>query len=93
MVAARDAQGKIKAAITAGQLERSPKGSQPDRALAAAIIDAAEHRRLTDANRLRSEVIQVDAFDPEEFALRQHIGAREAHILTTDDRASVTTDL
>ena len=92
VVAARDAQGKIKAAITAGRLDRSPKISQPDRALAAKIIDAAEHRRLIDANRLRSEVIQVDAFDPEEFALRQHIGAREAHILTTDDRALVTTD-
>ena len=94
VVAARDAQGKVKAAVRTGQLERSPEVNQPDRALAAGIISPDEHRRLAEANLVRSEVIQVDAFDPEEFTLRQHVGAREAHILTTDDRASsVTTEL
>ena len=93
VVAARDAQAKIKGAIKDGRLERSPERTQRDRALGANIITHAEQQRLVEADRRRSEVIQVDAFDPEEFSLRQNVGAREALILTSDDPASVTTSL
>ena len=93
VVAARGGQAKIKAAVKTGQLERSPQSTQRDRALEAGIISPEEHHRLVEADRLRSEVIQVDAFDPEEFALRQSFGARDAQILNADDRASVATTL
>ena len=93
VVAARDALAKIKGAVKDGRLERSPKRTQRDRALEASIINHEEHQQLVEADRLRSEVIQVDAFDPEEFALRQNVGAREALILTSEDHTSVATSL
>ena len=93
VVAARDALAKLKVAIKDGRLERSPERTQRDRALEANIINSEEHRRLVEADRLRSEVIQVDAFDPEEFPLRQNVGSREALILTSGDHASVATSL
>jgi acyl-CoA dehydrogenase len=93
IVAARGAEAKIKAALKSGLLERAPDETRAARALAAGIVTPNEHQQLIEAERLRGEVIQVDAFDPEEFALRQSVGAREAQILTTDDQPSVIAHL
>ena len=94
VVAARDAQNKIKAALKGGRLEREPEESLRDRALDTGIINQQDHEKLAAAEQLRDEVIQVDAFDPEEFRLRQSLGAREAHILATEEQpAALTTFL
>ena len=88
VVAARDAQRKIKAALAQGRLEREPEQSLHDRAVDAGVIDEQDRQKLLVAGRLRDEVIQVDAFDPEEFSLRQSLSARETHILTTEEPVS-----
>lgn len=93
VVAARDAQSKIKTAVRAGRLERDPDQDLPDRALEAGIIDAQDHQKLVTARQLRDEVIQVDAFDTQEFSLRQSLGARETHILATDEPSATTPHL
>ena len=68
VIAARDAQGKVRDAVKAEKLEPAPESTLGERALAAGIIDAQERTRLEAAEEARDAVIQVDAFDPETYA-------------------------
>ncbi|MCH7823900.1 MAG: DUF1974 domain-containing protein, partial [Acidobacteria bacterium] len=62
---------KIRDAIRAGRLDKAPGDVLLEQALEAGIISEEEHNKVLDADEIRDEVIQVDAFDPEEFlALR-----------------------
>jgi acyl-CoA dehydrogenase len=62
-VAALPAETKIHDAIRAGRLDRAPRGTLGDRAVAAGVINADERRLIDAAERGREEAIQVDAFD------------------------------
>ncbi len=84
VVAAREAQDRVKRAVREGRLAREPGKTLFDRALASGVIDDTDHEKLVAADRLRDEVIQVDSFDPDEYGLRQNLGARETHILATE---------
>jgi len=62
---------KIRDALRAGLLDKAPGDILLDRAVEARIISAEERQQVLDADEVRDEVIQVDAFDPETFrALR-----------------------
>jgi len=54
--------------VRAGRLDHAPGHALADRALEAGVISADERKRIHDADEARDEVIQVDAFAPEEFA-------------------------
>jgi acyl-CoA dehydrogenase len=58
---------KLRDAVRAGKLDRAPGHMLDDLGLAAGIITQAEYDQLNDARDARDEVIQVDAFTPEEF--------------------------
>ncbi len=66
-VAATAVLAEIREAIRAARMERKPISDQADRALAAGIITEAQWQILEDAARLQEEVIQVDAFDEQNF--------------------------
>ncbi len=66
-VAALGVEARIREAVRHGELERAPGHELADRALDAGIISADERKRLHEADEAREEVIQVDAFDPEDF--------------------------
>ena len=62
---------KIRDAIRAGRLDKAPGDVLLEQALEAGIISEEERHKVLEADEIRDEVIQVDAFDPEEFlALR-----------------------
>lgn len=67
-LAALAVESKIRDAIRAGQLDKAPGDILLDRALEAGIIDETERQTVLDADVVRDEVIQVDAFDPDAFA-------------------------
>ncbi|MGE0394829.1 MAG: acyl-CoA dehydrogenase domain-containing protein, partial [Vicinamibacterales bacterium] len=66
-VAARSVETKIRDAVRAGRLDKAPGDALLDAALAAGVVTAEEHAQLVSAHAVRDEVIQVDAFGPEEF--------------------------
>jgi acyl-CoA dehydrogenase len=70
-VAALAVETKIRDAVRAGLLDRAPGDELLESACAAGIIDRDECDQVRSADRVRDEVIQVDAFDPNVFrALR-----------------------
>jgi acyl-CoA dehydrogenase len=70
-VGALPIETKLRDAVRAGKLDRAPGHMLDDLGLAAGVISQEEYARLNEARDLRDEVIQVDAFTPEEFmALR-----------------------
>ena len=66
-VAALAVETKIRDAVRAGRLDKAPGDMLLDRAVEAGIITAAEHQQVLDADEVRNEAIQVDAFDRETF--------------------------
>ena len=60
-VAALAVETKIRDAVRAGRLDKAPGDMLLDRAVEAGII--AEHQQVLDADEVRNEAIQVDAFD------------------------------
>jgi acyl-CoA dehydrogenase len=58
---------KIRDAVRAGKLDRAPGDVLLEQAVDAGIISAAERQQVVDADEIRDEVIQVDAFGPEAF--------------------------
>ena len=66
-VAALEVETKIRDAVRAGRLDRAPGDVLLVQALEAGIITAEEFQRVLNADEVRDEVIQVDAFDPETF--------------------------
>jgi len=62
------AHAKIRAAVRAGGLPRSPESALVQRAVAAGIVTADEALWIRDAEDARNDAIQVDAFDPAAFA-------------------------
>ncbi len=66
-VAALAVETKIRDAVRAGRLDRAPGDEMLESAVAAGIISAEERQEVLDADEIRDEVIQVDAFDPETF--------------------------
>jgi acyl-CoA dehydrogenase len=58
---------KIRDAIRAGRLDRAPGEMILEQAQAAGIITDLEALAVMAADAIRDEVIQVDAFEPEEF--------------------------
>ena len=70
LIKARDAHAvetKIRDAVRAGKLDRGPGDVMLDNALSAGIISEEERQKVIQAGEIRSEVIQVDAFEPEFF--------------------------
>ena len=67
VVAARKPHEKIKQAVRSGELERRPKDSLIARARAAGVIGAEDLELIEEAAAAREDVIQVDAFEPEEY--------------------------
>jgi len=62
---------KIRDAIRAGQLDRAPGPMLLDEAVTIGVITPEERERVLEADRVRDEVILVDAFTPAAFvALR-----------------------
>ena len=68
VVAAREAQKKMREAVGTGKLEREPAHSLAERAVATGIISADEGIRLKLAAKAQDAVIQVDAFAAERYA-------------------------
>ncbi len=66
-VGAIPVETKLRDAVRAGLLDRAPGHELDDFGLAAGIISQAEYDQLNAARDARDEVIQVDAFDPDEF--------------------------
>jgi len=58
---------KLRDAVRAGALDRAPGYMLDDLGLAAGVISKAEYDLLNEARGARDEVIQVDAFTPEEY--------------------------
>ena len=70
-VAALAVETKIRDAVRAGRLDRGPGDVMLEQSLAAGVITEEERRRVIAADEVRSEVIQVDSFEPDAFqALR-----------------------
>jgi acyl-CoA dehydrogenase len=61
--AALPVEAKLRDAIRARKLPKEPERDLPERALAAGVITEDERRVLAEAERLREDAIQVDAFD------------------------------
>ncbi len=61
--AALPAEAKVRDAVRARRLPREPEGDLAERAVAAGVITADEQRLLAEAERMREDAIQVDAFD------------------------------
>lgn len=66
-VAALPVETKLRDAVRAGTLDRAPGHMLDDHGLAAGVISQEEYDRLNEARDLRDEVVQVDAYDPEQF--------------------------
>ncbi len=58
---------KLRDAVRKGKIDRAPGHMLDDIGLAAGIISKAEYDLLNEARDARDEVIQVDAFSPEEY--------------------------
>ena len=66
-VAALAVEAKIRKAVRDGLIDRAPGHQLVERALAAGVITADEQVRVLEADEARNEVIQVDAFEQEEY--------------------------
>ncbi|MCH7717236.1 MAG: acyl-CoA dehydrogenase [Gemmatimonadetes bacterium] len=66
-VAALTVETKIRDAVRAGLLDRAAGDVLVEQALEAGIITEEERQKVMDADEVRDEVIQVDAFDPDTF--------------------------
>ena len=60
-------EAKLRDAVRAGLIDHAPGDLLAGNGLEAGLISAAEMRQLEDANEIRDEVIQVDAFDPDVY--------------------------
>ena len=61
-------ESKLRDAVRAGLIDHAPGDLLAGNGLEAGLISEAEMRQLEDADEIRDEVIQVDAFDPEVYA-------------------------
>lgn len=66
-VTALAVETKIRDAIRAGELDKAPGNMLLERAVEGGIITEEERQRVFEADEVRDEVIQVDAFDPEVY--------------------------
>jgi len=66
-VAALRVETKIRDAVRAGRLDKAPGDEMLDLAVAAGVITEEDKALVREADEVRDEVIQVDAFTPEEF--------------------------
>jgi acyl-CoA dehydrogenase len=68
VVAAKDANAKVRDAVRAGTLDKEPLDTLIERAGAQGVINADERISLQAAEAARDDVIQVNQFDPETYA-------------------------
>ncbi len=66
-VAALQVETRIRDAVRAGRLDKAPGDELLDPAVAAGVIGEDDRARVQEADEVRDEVIQVDAFAPEAF--------------------------
>ena len=66
-LAALAVEKKARDAVRAGLIDKAPGDMLLDRAMEGGIITGEERQHVLDADEVRDEVIQVDAFDPETF--------------------------
>ena len=67
-VAAHRVETKIRDAVRAGRLDKAPGDILLEAALASGIISRGEYEQVLQADRVRDEVIQVDAFSAAEYS-------------------------
>ena len=67
-VAAHRVETKIRDAVRAGQLDKAPGDVLLSAALTAGIVSREEYDQMLRADRVRDEVIQVDAFSAADYA-------------------------
>jgi acyl-CoA dehydrogenase len=67
VVAAGEADRKVRAALRKGTLRRAPEDCLAERAHEAAVIDDAELRLLIAAEKARDAAIGVDVFDAQSY--------------------------
>lgn len=76
-VTALAVEAKVRDAIRARRIDRAPGDALLDLAMQAGVITPEERQRIREADEARDEVIQVDAFDTEEYRrLRRSHGGR-----------------
>ena len=61
-------EAKLRDAVRAGILDRAPGDQLAENAVEAGLISVTELGQLREADEIRDEVIQVDAFDPDVYA-------------------------
>ena len=66
-LAALKVEAKVRDAVRAGKLDKAPGDVLLDEALMEGIITSDEYEQVLDADAVRDEVIQVDAFDQEAY--------------------------
>jgi acyl-CoA dehydrogenase len=64
VVAAQDAQAKVREAARARRLGDLPRDKMAEQALSQGVISKDDFDRLMAAEAARDDAIQVDAFDP-----------------------------
>jgi len=67
VVEALAVEAMIRDAVRAGRIDRAPGDALVELALEAGVITEQDRRRVRVADEARDEVIQVDAFDPDEY--------------------------
>ena len=67
VVAAQAVEAKINKAVRAGEIDKKSDISLVDQAASAGVISEEDQKCLQDADTIRDEVIQVDAFDREAY--------------------------
>ena len=65
---AQRVESELRDAVRNGVLDRAPGDQLAESALQAGLIGHHELQVLKDAGDIRDEVIQVDAFEPDEYA-------------------------
>ena len=67
-MAAHRVETKIRDAVRAGRLDKAPGDILLEEALHAGIVSREEYDQVLQADRVRDEVIQVDAFAAAEYS-------------------------
>jgi acyl-CoA dehydrogenase len=67
VVEALAVEAAIRDAVRAARIDRAPGDSLIELALEAGVITEEDRRRVRVADEARDDVIQVDAFDPDEY--------------------------